>query len=575
MSLNNLKYIFAFCSFLPFVSSCSDKGLDDAIPDTPQSKGVRMTFSAGFEAESSRAAFAGSGDNKTIVWKAGDKISVFTQTKDYKNVEFTLDEADANTSSGHFTGTTADADNYAALYPYKGYVSQSASDYSKLQMVTIPDCQAATENTFDPQAAPMIGVTTKADSYYIFKNICSFLKITPPVACKSITIETTESAKYLTGSVNVSYNSGTPTWSLPTGSNYPLSNKVTLVGDMTAGTTYYVAVLPTASVSGLRITYQTADNKYLAVKSTANVSFVRSSYHDVSLTESSLFNSAKDAYVDLGVSVLWATRNLGASKPSEVGSFYAWGEIAPLNGCDEANDYNIIETNAPVKTEFNDQTYKWGDGSAISADSYHMTKYSAKFPSDHGEGQTIIIDGDNLTTLQSADDAANYLWGNGARIPSRDECQDLVQNCFWEYYETGSVKGFWVYKAKVEADKGMLRNITTLSEGLTSTVIKDLKGESRTAITSEYTSSDARIFLPFTGFYNDGSSFTAGDTGYYWSSTLCLPADGKGDNTLHYEQAYDLMLKNAVDGASGTSNLPQIHTDYRRGGQCIRPVKAN
>ena len=31
-------------------------------------------------------------------------------------------------------------------------------------------------------------------------------------------------------------------------------------------------------------------------------------------------------YVDLGLSVKWATCNLGASSPEQLGKYYAWGE---------------------------------------------------------------------------------------------------------------------------------------------------------------------------------------------------------------------------------------------------------
>ncbi|MBQ0156683.1 MAG: hypothetical protein KBT22_08950, partial [Bacteroidales bacterium] len=34
-------------------------------------------------------------------------------------------------------------------------------------------------------------------------------------------------------------------------------------------------------------------------------------------------------YVDLGLSVKWATCNIGASKPEEYGDYFAWGETEP------------------------------------------------------------------------------------------------------------------------------------------------------------------------------------------------------------------------------------------------------
>ena len=54
-----------------------------------------------------------------------------------------------------------------------------------------------------------------------------------------------------------------------------------------------------------------------------------------------VFNSCKDdkdeplpdnhEYVDLGLpsGTLWATRNVGADKPEDIGDYFAWGETTP------------------------------------------------------------------------------------------------------------------------------------------------------------------------------------------------------------------------------------------------------
>ena len=42
-------------------------------------------------------------------------------------------------------------------------------------------------------------------------------------------------------------------------------------------------------------------------------------------------------YVDLGLSVKWATCNLGANTPSDYGNYYAWGEIQPKQEYTEEN----------------------------------------------------------------------------------------------------------------------------------------------------------------------------------------------------------------------------------------------
>ena len=48
------------------------------------------------------------------------------------------------------------------------------------------------------------------------------------------------------------------------------------------------------------------------------------------------------SYVDLGLSVKWATCNLGATTPYEFGTYYAWGEITPKLEYTKEN-YKYIE----------------------------------------------------------------------------------------------------------------------------------------------------------------------------------------------------------------------------------------
>ena len=50
-------------------------------------------------------------------------------------------------------------------------------------------------------------------------------------------------------------------------------------------------------------------------------------------------------WVDLGLSVNWATCNIGASKPEEYGNYYAWGE-----------------TQAKDKDDYSWETYKYCKG---------------------------------------------------------------------------------------------------------------------------------------------------------------------------------------------------------------------
>ena len=117
------------------------------------------------------------------------------------------------------------------------------------------------------------------------------------------------------------------------------------------------------------------------------------------------------AYVDLGLSVKWATCNVGANNPEEYGNYYAWGETTP-------------------KTTYDWSTYKWCNGSDDT-----MTKYCTD--SDYG---TV----DNKTVLDPKDDAASVNMGGSWRMPTIEEQQELINECTWTWTTRNSVKGYLV-----------------------------------------------------------------------------------------------------------------------------------
>lgn len=100
------------------------------------------------------------------------------------------------------------------------------------------------------------------------------------------------------------------------------------------------------------------------------------------------------AYVDLGLSVKWATCNVGAASPEDYGDYYAWGETS---------------TKASY-TEVNSKTYG-------------------------KSGYNRDIGGD--TSL----DAARAHWGGTWRLPTEAEAQELVEKCTWEWVAQGEKSG--------------------------------------------------------------------------------------------------------------------------------------
>ncbi|MBR1869255.1 MAG: hypothetical protein IJ799_04230 [Bacteroidales bacterium] len=68
--------------------------------------------------------------------------------------------------------------------------------------------------------------------------------------------------------------------------------------------------------------------------------------------------------VDLGLSVLWADRNIGAESPEDPGDFFAWGETTARNYNSFARPYIFDEAEAPAKLSggYDTATALWGDG---------------------------------------------------------------------------------------------------------------------------------------------------------------------------------------------------------------------
>lgn len=192
-------------------------------------------------------------------------------------------------------------------------------------------------------------------------------------------------------------------------------------------------------------------------------------------------------YVDLGLpsGTLWATCNLGATQPEENGAYYAWGETTP-------------------KSEFEWTNYKYGNGEAESR--IKMTKYCSH------EKKGVV---DNIQLLDSTDDAASVSWNGKWRIPTKEEWEELLDGCTWEWVKNYKGSG-------LDMKKG-----TSKSNGKT-------------------------ILFPFSGYYNGTAFFN--NSSAFWSSTQ------KADNGLY---AYFVRM---------LTHNQNMNNGHRKQGMTIRAV---
>lgn len=157
-------------------------------------------------------------------------------------------------------------------------------------------------------------------------------------------------------------------------------------------------------------------------------------------------------WVDLGLpsGLLWAECNLGANAPEEYGNYYAWGETQPK------------------------EVYNWSTYRYCTVDGQGNPQTLTKYNTSSGWGTP-----DNLTVLQSMDDAATAALGNGARTPTKEEWEELINNTTVEWTTMNGVNG---------------RKFTA-ANGNT-------------------------LFLPAAGGRYASGLLRAGSNGHYWSSSL-------------------------------------------------------
>ncbi len=144
-------------------------------------------------------------------------------------------------------------------------------------------------------------------------------------------------------------------------------------------------------------------------------------------------------WVDMGLSVKWASCNVGASSPNEVGWYFAWGETEPKQDYTWENYKFRLEGryyNAVFSKYLPETVRKKGDNIHYSEFSYA----SVGADIDTKSGKHGIVDG--RERLDLCDDAARCQWGGKWRMPTREECDELVNNCSWKETTVGGKNGY-------------------------------------------------------------------------------------------------------------------------------------
>ena len=244
------------------------------------------------------------------------------------------------------------------------------------------------------------------------------------------------------------------------------------------------------------------------------------------------------AYVDLGLrsggkKILFATTNIGANSPEEVGDFFAWGETSKrYTGLEYGNQ--ITGASNPFDLDNSPFLYEAGFATGLCSyddetgdiveeqhvDYYNKYRANGYYFAPTGE----YSPGDGKTTLEPSDDIAHVLWGEGWRMPD-------VSDLDWLCADTDS----WVWTDNW--------NSTGVSEYI-------VRGRGEYAQNS--------IFLPITGYVSDLNHFASYTAGY-WSRTVEIFPSPSNARYLYFSDDVEL-------------GFPTASSEYRFIGHSVRPV---
>ena len=346
-----------------------------------------------------RVAISGKTDegDYTLSWINGDKISII---RDGVNNTYTKDAQSTNT----FTGNefTEGEGTYYAAYPAVAVTT----DHTKVPF----DISQGISGGNIPMYA-----SSEDGQEFQFHHAMAYLQLSftdGPETCDEL-IVSVPFKNYTSGTMDLTQN-GTIAKNNDSKCTITFSDVY-----LSEGTVFFAIPPMSATNKTLKVKVKKDGDTYMGTLNRSNTDAIEAGKY---YTATVALEKVVPVAVDLGLSVKWATFNVGATKPEEYGEYFAWGETEPKAAYSQGN--YILET----------------AGS--------LTKYN---------------DDDKLTNLQSEDDAATVNWGEDWRMPTKSEWEELLDEtkCSWEKVTIDGVTCFKVV-SKVEGYKD---NFIILSAG--------------------------------------------------------------------------------------------------------------
>ena len=420
----DMKRILGLASLLMLFAACEQFGIDTKETIMPSSVRDDVKVYASIEQPASPQTKVYADADLKVLWNANDTISFFNKLTLNEKWKFIGEEGD-NVGQfeqiGTVVGTGNDLDYYCAVYPYRSATRISSDN---LLTVTLPATQTYAENSFGRGMNTMVAVSPT--SVFTFKNVCGYLSFKlygEGVSVSSITLKGNNNEPLAgNGTIPMAIDS------LPKITMSDVATKkITLVCDPPVAlgssaddfTEFWMVVPPTVFESGFTITIKDVDGMSVRKKLNSSLEIERSMIRRMAPFEVAM---PEPEAIDLGLSVKWASFNIGAPAPDDYGDHFAWGETSPYY---YSSDPLIWKPGKDAGYDW--ASYGWCNGSAQT-----LIKYNTN--SSFG---TV----DNKTVLHPDDDAAHINWGKSWRMPTLTEIQELLNDCTIEWTTENGVNG--------------------------------------------------------------------------------------------------------------------------------------
>lgn len=240
-----MKYksiIFLVAIMVAIISSCQEKEQDIALD------GSEVVFVASTE----ETKVSLSDDGRTLVWNAGDAISVLDGTS---NVRYATSDDGVKVKFTSDEGISDDAEDIYAVYPYSGQARRIENGLK----VVMPSEQTVSAPGFDPHSSLAVAYASSVyqETKLDFKNLCSYFKFTVPSEDEVVEVILRGGEKeYLAGTVNVTFSKGEPSAEVVEG-----LNAITFRSETPMNGTYIVPLLPCVLQNGLSVTLKSNDGR--------------------------------------------------------------------------------------------------------------------------------------------------------------------------------------------------------------------------------------------------------------------------------------------------------------------------